>query len=77
MSDFEQRLRDLLNSHSMECASNTPDYILAMYLSSCLAAFNTAVQQRETWHGRDARPSLSWHPSHDGGCDPMDTVGRG
>lgn len=54
---FEQELQDAINRHSQENASNTPDFILAMYLNGCLAAFNQAVQQRETWHGRDARPS--------------------
>jgi hypothetical protein len=50
-------LAKLLNKHCAENASNTPDYILAQYMMSCLSAFNTAVQQRETWYGRDARPT--------------------
>lgn len=54
---FESELTLLINKHNQEGSSNTPDYILAMYLQGCLEAFNTAVQQRETWHGRDARPS--------------------
>lgn len=56
---FEQELTNLLNRNCMESASNTPDFILAQYLQGCLAAYNTAVQQRETWYGRDARPSFS------------------
>lgn len=56
-SGFERELRFLINNHSQENASNTPDYILAQYLAACLAAWNRAVQQRETWHGRDARPA--------------------
>ncbi len=54
---FIEELTSLINRHSMEGASNTPDYILAQYMNSCLLAFDTAVQQRETWHGRDPRPS--------------------
>jgi len=54
---FEKELENLINTHSQENTSNTPDFILAQYLIGCLAAFNTAVQQRETWYGRDARPS--------------------
>ena len=77
MGNLEADIAAVLNRYSAESASNTPDYILAQYLLGCLAAFNTAVQQRETSYGRDARPSLCWHPSDDGGCDPMDTVGRG
>lgn len=57
MEEFEQELASLLNRASMETTSNTPDFILAQYLLGCLATFNTAVQQRETWYGRDARPS--------------------
>ena len=50
-------IRDAINRHSAECHSNTPDFILAEYLWQCLSAFDMAVQQRETWHGRDTRPS--------------------
>ncbi len=57
MSEFERELANLINRHSMENASNTPDYILAQYLLGCLGAFTAATQQRETWYGRDARPS--------------------
>jgi hypothetical protein len=53
---LDRKLQALLNAHCAENASNTPDFILAQYLLACLDAFNTAVQQRETWYGRDARP---------------------
>ena len=56
MTDFEKKLRNLLNSECKENASNTPDFLLAQYLCSCLTAFDTAIQQRETWYGRDASP---------------------
>ena len=46
-----------INRHSAENASNTPDFVLAQYLQNCLGIFNAAVQQRETWYGRDPRPS--------------------
>ena len=55
---FEKELEHLINKHSQENASNTPDFILAQYLIGCLAAWNQAVQQRETWYGRDARPVI-------------------
>ncbi len=58
MPSFETELRDLINHHSQENASNTPDWILAQFLVGCLETFNTAVQQRENWHGRDPCPSL-------------------
>lgn len=54
--DIERDIAHALNCNSAENASNTPDYILAQFLGGCLAAWNIATQQRETWHGRDARP---------------------
>lgn len=58
-TQFSQRLESLLNRHSQENASHTPDFILAQYLLACLAAWNTGVQQRETWYGRDPRPATA------------------
>ena len=58
MTDFENDLRDLLNKHSMENGSNTPDFILAQYLTTCLATWNIAVQQRERWYGRPKKVSV-------------------
>jgi len=55
---FAEEIGQVVNKYSRENASNTPDYILAMYLERCLEAFDTAVQQRETWYGRDARPCV-------------------
>ncbi len=55
MDEFRKELQRLLNRHSMENASNTPDFILAQFLTGCLAAWDMGVQQRETWYGRDAR----------------------
>jgi len=66
MSKFIDELGCLINKHSMENSSNTPDFILAQFINNCLDAFNAAVQQRETWYGRDARPSCSDNLPHDG-----------
>lgn len=68
MDSFESDLQALINRHSRENASNTPDYILAQFMSSCLDAWNTGVQQRETWYGRDGRPSEK--PSADRSSSP-------
>ena len=54
-TSFVGDLAAVINKHSQENASNTPDFILAQFLCGCLAAFNTAVQQRETWYERDPR----------------------
>lgn len=47
-----KELSAVLNRHSVENGSNTPDFILAQYLLGCLAAFETAVNAREKWYGR-------------------------
>jgi hypothetical protein len=52
-----EEIRSAINRNSRENASNTPDFILAAYLEACLLAFEVAVQQRETWYGRAARPA--------------------
>lgn len=52
MSEFETELAALINRHSKENASETPDYILAEYLMGCLKAWNFAVASREDWYGR-------------------------
>jgi len=54
MAEFQERLRHLLNSMSLENESNTPDFILAQYMLRCLDAFNCAVVRREAWYGRQA-----------------------
>ena len=58
-NDLEHAIASVLNCFSAENPSNTPDWILAQYLLGCLAAWNTGVQQRETWYGRDARPTAA------------------
>lgn len=47
---FGEELTQLLNRHSIEIESNTPDFILAQYIRSCLTAFSVAVVQREAWY---------------------------
>ena len=54
---FKEGLAKLINEYSMENESNTPDWILAEYLFKCLSCFAATTQQRETWYGRDARPT--------------------
>jgi hypothetical protein len=46
---FERKLASLLNSESMEVGSDTPDFILADFLSSCLKAFDKATNSRISW----------------------------
>jgi len=51
-SDFRNELEQLINRHSMENGSATPDFILADYLSACLSNFDQALAAREKWYGR-------------------------
>lgn len=51
MSDFKRDLEVLINKHSMENGSNTPDFILAQYLQGCLDNFGTVMETRDKWYG--------------------------
>jgi hypothetical protein len=46
-----QDLARVLDQHSMENASNTPDFLLAEYLERCLAAAEILINRRDAWHG--------------------------
>lgn len=50
-TELEEKLSSLLNSESRENDSNTPDYILAEFMMSCLDAFELASNRREVWFG--------------------------
>lgn len=51
-SVFRGDLEDLISRHNKENGSDTPDFILAGFLESCLAAFDATVIAREQWMGR-------------------------
>lgn len=55
--DFEKELTDLLNRHSVESDSNTPDFILARYLCGCLLAWTVNTNKRDDWRSMDKAPS--------------------
>ena len=48
---FRKELATLINRHSLENGSDTPDFILAEYLSGCLKAFDNAFERRLIWYG--------------------------
>lgn len=56
MSDFQKELEHLINKHSVENGSNTPDFILAEYLMACLTAFDLFTLKREEWYGVHHEP---------------------
>lgn len=49
-SEFNMELTALINKYSMENVSNTPDFILADYLESCLRNFGNTIQKRELFY---------------------------
>lgn len=56
--EFRNELAALLNKHSLENVPNTPDYILADFLITCLDALDGAVNTRNIWHSaKDTRES--------------------
>jgi hypothetical protein len=50
---FRGELCNLINCHSQENGSDTPDFILAEYLDDCLKAFDKAVSKRTDWHSSE------------------------
>lgn len=49
---FRDELKLLINKHSMENGSDTPDFILAEYLAAQLDLFDICVAGRDAWYGR-------------------------
>jgi hypothetical protein len=49
-SEFRKALEGLLNAHSQEGWSSTPDFILAQFLTGSLRAFDAAVSRRDEWY---------------------------
>lgn len=52
MADFRSELASLLNRYNKEQNSDTPDFILAGYIESCLLAYESAVVARDQLAGR-------------------------
>lgn len=67
ISEFEKELEVLINRHSLEGLSNTPDFVLAQYLMACLFAWNGATNRREEWYGRAPKPATDDPPAVRGG----------
>ena len=52
---LRKEIEHAINCNSAENGSNTPDFILAEYLTDCLAAFDKTVTAREKWYGREPK----------------------
>lgn len=60
--DFRTELASLINRHSLENGSNTPDFILADYLVRCLATFDECVLWRQRWSAPEPIPEPAPEP---------------
>jgi hypothetical protein len=58
VNGLRHEIERALNCVSAENGSNTPDFILAAFLTSCLAAFDRAVIDRERWYGYSMRVGM-------------------
>jgi len=52
-ASFRQALTNLINHHSMEGGSDTPDCILAQFLDESLGVFDRACVARSAWYSND------------------------
>ena len=50
-SKFQKELESLINRYSMENHSDTPDFILAQFLTEQLKVFDQIVARRDKWYG--------------------------
>lgn len=67
MSDKEELLRDLthvVNKHSLENESGTPDFILANHMLASLEAFNVTIRRRGEWRGESLELPALQHTDH-------------
>jgi hypothetical protein len=52
VSDIRKEIETAINRCCAENGSDTPDFILAEFLTDCLAAWDKAVDARERWLDR-------------------------
>lgn len=63
VTEFQEELRALINAHSMEQKSGTPDFLLAQFLDAQLTLFGDIVWQRARWRGETTQmPALGDQP---------------
>lgn len=53
MTKLQTEIQHAINRACAENGSDTPDFILAEYLTDCLAAYDRALVAREKWYGRE------------------------
>ena len=59
IENFKHDLAKLINIYSLEAVFNTPDFIIAEYLTNTLLEFDKLMQSRDNWYGNNQRPRRS------------------
>jgi hypothetical protein len=49
LTEFKEKLEDLLNRTGMDTFCNTPDFILAEHLTEQLRTFAVSMRERDGW----------------------------
>jgi hypothetical protein len=49
ITEFEERLYHLINYYAIDSGTDTPDFILARYLSRCLDNYTETLKERDRW----------------------------
>ena len=58
---FRNEFEKLINCHGAENGSNTPDFLLAEFLTAQLRLWDQFVTRREQWYGRT--PDIAADPA--------------
>lgn len=66
-SGLIKELASLLNKHSAESVSGTPDFVLANFMIGCLQNFNEAVHKRAEFREEvvEFKPLADWQTNHE------------
>jgi hypothetical protein len=54
--EFMKELTRSINKHNIDNELNTPDFILAEYVFSCLTVLQNQIRAKENWFGAYIRP---------------------
>jgi len=66
MEKFRKELQNLINRNSLENGSDTPDFVLAEYLTDCLKIFDKATRARKKFWRDDHEKEKSVETLGDG-----------
>lgn len=65
ITELQKAISQAINSVSAENGSDTPDFILAEFLTECLMAWNKATRKRNDWHSpeetQDGATMKEWY----------------